>query len=234
MKTCMLGSVTVGDAPKIVGTVSDEATLSPIARRGDPPCDIIELRIDLMRPGGDDWMRESARIVSMGIPVILTIRTPGEGGQWKGSAADRNSLFLKAAGSVSAMDLEIEEGIPPGIRESAARHGVRLIVSHHDFMSTPPLEDLLAVAANARAAGADIVKIATMVKSKRDLETLRSLAALAGRETPVCIIGMGPLGAETRLSPASIGSALTYAYLDRPVAPGQLSCAEIRASLLRD
>ena len=65
-----------------------------------------------------------------------------------------------------------------------------------------------------------------MARSEADLETLRTLL-LSDWQTPLCVIGMGDLGASTRISFAKMGSCLTYGYLDRPMAPGQISAAAL-------
>jgi hypothetical protein len=58
------------------------------------------------------------------------------------------------------------------------------------------------------------------------VETLQGLLA-EPLEKPLCIIGMGPLGTETRVAFSLVGSCLTYGYLDKPSAPGQMSAARL-------
>ena len=71
-----------------------------------------------------------------------------------------------------------------------------------------------------------IGKIAVTVNTETELN---SLAKLLARKwpLPVCIIGMGPLGRETRLKFPLQGSCFTYGYLDTAGAPGQYSAAEL-------
>jgi len=49
----------------------------------------------------------------------------------------------------------------------------------------------------------------------------------------LCVIGMGRAWSETRIEFATLGSCLTYGYLDKPAAPGQISAAELVRRLRR-
>ena len=65
-----------------------------------------------------------------------------------------------------------------------------------------------------------------MAKREEDVEILRQL--LKGRwKVPLCVMGMGEFGAQTRVSLAVAGSCLVYGYLDKPMAPGQMAAAEL-------
>ncbi|HMP84159.1 MAG TPA: type I 3-dehydroquinate dehydratase, partial [Verrucomicrobiota bacterium] len=105
------------------------------------------------------------------------------------------------------------------------------IVSFHDFKKTPSLAKLKRVASEAQRIGS-VIKIVTMANTEADVETLRRLLACKWRK-PICVMGMGPLGRVTRVEFPFLGSFLTYGYLDKPAAPGQLSAAQINKSLSR-
>lgn len=169
-----------------------------------------------------DWC---ASLKSAGYPVILTVRAENEGGKWKGSIEDRDAILTRALPNVSAVDIELCNGVSAEIRERAEKMGVRLLISSHDFDQTPPLDELRARVDASRIEGADIAKIATMINSPKDVATLSLLTVEASKDTPVCVIGMGDQGVATRLSLPALGSALAYGYLDTPGAPGQLPCA---------
>ena len=101
-----------------------------------------------------------------------------------------------------------------------------LIISFHDFESTPSLAKLRAVSARARGEGADIVKIAA--KTETPAEVARLLVLLQEAPGPLAVMGMGALGRASRLLFAKAGSALNYGWLDRPQVPGQWSAKEFR------
>jgi 3-dehydroquinate dehydratase-1 len=111
----------------------------------------------------------------------------------------------------------------------AARAGAQLIVSHHDFARTPPLDTLLAVVDRCHAIPGAVAKIATAVKTDEDRQTLLEL--LSRRPDRTCVIGMGA-SADLRIELAARGSLLAYGYLERATAPGQMSAAETHHRLL--
>jgi len=212
------GHLTVGQQPRVVGTIS---TWEFLRRAREVSCDIVEVRLDLIGAEAGDWVAECRRLQSLGVPVILTIRLAGEGGQWTGSEEERLRLFLAGAPVVSAMDLELRSDV---LRLMSAPPKP-VIVSYHDFERTPPLPALLAIVAEAARRGS-VVKIATLLQTADDVESLRQLLRQPW-SVPLCVMGMGALGAETRVEFPRLGSSLTYGYLDAAVAPGQVSAGEL-------
>ena len=79
------------------------------------------------------------------------------------TAAERRALyrdFLEFAGLV---DIELRWAARMQDVIAAARQaGVGVILSHHDFKRTPPLQKLRELARRAQDAGADVFKVATM------------------------------------------------------------------------
>ena len=110
--------------------------------------------------------------------------------------------------------------------------GVPVIASAHDFEKTPTLESLLEKEQAARALGADVAKFAFRLHCAEDMMTGVQLMRRASGTTTA--MGMGPLGAVSRLLYAQHGACLVYGYLgDTPTAPGQWSAALCRQSLDR-
>ncbi|PIR50031.1 hypothetical protein COU79_01655 [Candidatus Peregrinibacteria bacterium CG10_big_fil_rev_8_21_14_0_10_54_7] len=101
--------------------------------------------------------------------------------------------------------------------------GVSVIRSFHDFEKTPSLEELDIRFQSLHAQGADIVKIATKVRSLRDIVTLLDLQRHKDGRSRHVILGMGPRAHLLRLL-SPLRNALTYTYLEegQQSAPGQL------------
>jgi 3-dehydroquinate dehydratase-1 len=76
------------------------------------------------------------------------------------------------------------------------------------------------------ALGADIVKIACKVDSPDAYPRLLDTLSLAPKGR-LAVLGMGPYGVALRVFLPAAGSALAFAYLDAPTAPGQLSVPEL-------
>ena len=213
----------IGDVPLVVGTVTalDRALLE------SPQCissDVVEFRIDKMARGSK-WLESARAVEAAGLPVIATIRLNTEGGEWNGVDRERLPLYEQAVKDLAAVDVELKSEIGAAVAGTARKLGKVCILSFHDFEKTPPLPELEAIVSKAQQM-ASIVKVSTRVEKKEDRETLQKLLKREW-EVPLCVIGMGPLGTETRVSFAVEGSCLTYGYLDVPAAPGQLSASEL-------
>jgi 3-dehydroquinate dehydratase type I len=225
------GNVILGTASRIVGVISQGETLQRLATGGERECDIIELRLDLVGPDTPRWLEDAQAIEARGLPIIVTIRLSEEGGQWKRADEARLPLFEKALSHLAAVDIELRSPLVERVSALARQHQRALIVSHHDFEKTASLDELRAIMTRAAKYGT-VAKIAVSTRSEQDIATLR---ALLHEECPVplCLLGMGPLGAQTRVEFPKLGSCLTYGYLDAPVASGQISAGELTKLLGR-
>ena len=218
--------VAVADRP---AAIIDSAELARDARAYD----LVEARVDLFAQQSlDGCAHDCARLEASGTPVVLTIRTTSQGGRFAGPDSVRLAAFRAAVagGQASWVDVENDAAIVDQVAEAiAARAGARLIISHHDFARTPPLEALLTIVDRCHAVPGAIAKIATAVRGDDDRQTL--LALLSRRPDRTCVIGMGA-SPELRVELAARGSLLAYGYLEHPTAPGQMSAAETHERLL--
>lgn len=215
-------SKALGEGPLVVGTLlalpSDFPTRQSVLAT-DVPADILEVRLDQMPPEVR-WLEKCKSLENRGWTVLLTLRLQSEGGKWIKPDEERLPVFKEALEHLSAVDVEFASKIRDQVCQMAKNLGKACIVSHHDFQKTPPLKELQNIVSEAQQHGS-IVKISTMVASDGDVQTLRDL--LAGSWTvPLCVIGMGSFGTQTRVTFPTLGSYLTYGYLDKPAAPGQL------------
>jgi 3-dehydroquinate dehydratase-1 len=204
--------------PLIVGVLSSLDGNFPLAG------DVVEVRLDKTgRPPG--WLERCKAIEKRGKPVLLTVRLRREGGEWPEDNEGRLKIYAEGMASLSAVDVELSSVICAAVAKQAAKLGKVCLVSHHDFAKTPPLAELESIVERAQQDGA-VAKIATMIRSEADADTLRALLGRRGKR-PLCVIGMGDDWNQTRVSFPKLGSCLTYGYLDKPTAPGQVSAAEL-------
>lgn len=214
--------------PSVVGTISQPATLALVAENGSQECDVVEVRLDQVGVDCQDWLEACAAVEGHGLPVLLTVRHAAEGGAWSGNREERLDLYRTAMAVVSAVDIEIhQEDVPTLVRRAEQTETV-VIGSFHDFDATPAMETLTGIVEEARSQGADLVKLATWVDAFEDEQILR---LLMNRGEPLAIVGMGPRGPETRVAFPKGGSCLTYGFLDRSVATGQVSAASLKEQL---
>jgi len=210
----------------IVGTIHTPAGFAA-AGRAATVIDFVEIRADCLPPS------TSARGASrLSLPYILTARHPEEGGHGELSDADRQDRIAPLLGAAAFLDLELRavRSMQSTIR-AARESGVGLIVSFHDFVSTPAASTLRGVVERAAGAGADVVKIATTLSSASDLARLLALLDMTPRP-PLAVMGMGDLGKISRLVLAKAGSVLNYGWLAAPQVPGQWPAKDFRRFLL--
>lgn len=201
---------------KIVATVVNAREAARAA--GHCP-DLLEVRIDLMEgdPAGE---LPSIRSAFDG-PVILTIRSRAEGGEFDGDPEEWWGCLRPLLPFGDLVDVELPfSSFSPRIREL----GKRIIASHHrDAMPAPG--DLRRIERDLRSYG-EIPKIVVRPGNERDLLELLKFTLEA--EKPVCT---GVLGEAYRFARAILpffGSDLAYTHAGTPGAPGQFSLEDFK------
>src|SRR5205814_2513729 len=102
------------------------------------------------------------------------------------------------------------------------------IISFHNFKSTPTVQLLSAKARQAKAHRADIFKVATRTDKPTELGRLLDFITSSRVNLPVAVMGVGQLGAISRVLLARAGSVLTYASLGAASdIEGQLSLEQL-------
>lgn len=214
---------------KVVGSVSDWQTWCAAAKGAfATDCDWLELRVDALPP---DITVEQLLAQRPECPVLLTVRHESEGGCRSMTESERLALAIRLLPLATAVDWETAQlEHAQELVRAAKASGVTVIASNHDFEKTPSTETLRQREAQARSLGADIVKFAYRLNCAEDMMTGVELLRSAGG--PIAVMGMGPLGAVSRLLYVQHGSCLIYGYLgDTPTAPGQWSAALCRQAL---
>ena len=185
--------------------------------------DLVEVRIDLLGPR---WVKVIEQVKKA---WIACNRSVDEGGAWSGSEERRVRELLKAVELGAFMiDLELRT---KGLKELVLQlkdNGVKCIISHHILSHTPSLERLRDLVRRMIASGADVLKIATMVRRVED--NIKLLELLREFEAPGIAIGMGDLGIVSRLLSPLLGGFMTYAATSQQykAAPGQLTLEEMK------
>jgi 3-dehydroquinate dehydratase-1 len=226
--TARLGDLRVGDIPHVVGTISSLESLNAFAAAQVNFCDIVEVRLDEFGERSA-WLDGCKEIEDLGMPVILTIRLQNEGGKWDKQDKLRMPLFEEALNHLAAVDVELESKLMPAVCKLAKSLQKSTVISFHDFDKTPSFGKLKEIAEKSAEHGS-LVKISTMAKTSQDILTLQKLLE-CDFGVPLCVIGMGASATKTRITFPSMGSCLTYGYLDTPSAPGQLSARTLNEQL---
>lgn len=202
-------------------TLEDE----PAAREH---ADAVEFRLDLAeRP------LAALREYTGSLPVLATNRAEYEGGEAPDTPARLSTLSAAVkTQQVEAVDVElraVRDGDADGVVEDARDCGVAIVVSVHDFETTPTRERMHELL-DAAADYGDIAKLAVTAHSPEDVLDLLSVTreATAG-ETTVATMAMGKVGRHSRAVAPLYGSRIGYAPVDPAdaTAPGQYDLATL-------
>lgn len=142
-----------------------------------------------------------------------------------GLSQAEQTAYLQAAieGGAAWVDVEIEadDDYRREIIATARRHNCRVIVSYHNYDETPQFPELQQIADIAHSMGADVVKLACMCHTKADVLNLLNLY---NSDYQLLAIGMGSVGAVTRIAAITMGAPFTFVATEAAgaTAPGQI------------
>src|SRR5271165_1520761 len=163
--------------------------------------------------------------------VLATCRLAGHSGHFKGTIDQQTRLLAKAAvAGAFALDLEIESAERATAAVESLRERTPVVVSYHNFESTPSLEPVLRRLMRVRA---DAYKIATLARKPTD--SLRLVEFLREHhKAPLIAFTMSEQGLCTRVLSPGLGGLFTYAAPGEAdgTAPGQIP-ARVMKSLYR-
>jgi 3-dehydroquinate dehydratase-1 len=191
------------------------------------PPDLFEVRLDrLVRVVG----KLENKLPRLRAPLIITARHPDEGGANKLSLGQRRNLLTRFLPYAKYVDVELRSAFAlNSLLTLADQKNVRRLISFHNFKSTPPPRILSSKARAAEAHGASIFKVATQTDTPVELARLLSFITNKTVDIPVSAMGIGKLGAISRVLLARAGSALVYGSIAaRSDIEGQLSLEQLR------
>jgi 3-dehydroquinate dehydratase I len=144
------------------------------------------------------------------------------------------SKRLRSAIENGANYVDIEYEAPGNYKNElisiARQHQCDVIISYHNYEFTPTRLELEGVVDECFYLGADVAKLATMVKSEADNVNLLSLYNTKRR---IVAIGMGEKGRISRVLALRFGAEFSFAAPDNQegTAPGQLRRSEMKSLL---
>ena len=188
--------------------------------------DLVELRMDRLTKRTPPRELE-AKLAAYAERAVITVRSAGEGGGFRGSEAQRLELISRLAELRPAyLDIELATAKANKKWMKSLPRDVERSVSWHDFQRTPGLRTLRAKCAEELDHGS-LAKVVTTATSAED--NLATLALCADRPGKVISFCMGALGTVSRVVSMRVGAPLAYASIpNAEVAPGQLSISTMR------
>ena len=229
IKHCIIGF----DRPKIcvplVGRSAEEiiAQADQIRQsQRSSAIDMVELRGDYLDilPDYEVLDRLLAKVAEI-LPekvLLFTIRSEAEGGEKLAFTTptiyEINRHVIEKA-TADMVDIELFSGAEQAeeMIGIAKEKGVKIIMSNHDFQTTPDASTIVNRLRSMQDLGADVAKIAVV-----NLLAATAMMQEAYAEVPVVTMSMGKMGAISRISGQVFGSAITFASFAEASAPGQI------------
>ena len=215
-----IGKVEIGKRPLLVGVVTNKRKIS---EEDSNVADILELRLDKIKESRAEELKQFLKdIRRLKLPLIGTIRKKkGE------SEKERFSLFREIIPFVDCIDIELEAEICEKVVELAKKKKKTIIISYHNFISTPKEIELEDIAKEVKEKSADIIKIVPFAKKKEDVIRLLNFTHSSSYK-PLATFSMGRIGTVSRIVGFLFSSCLSYGFFDYSVAPGQTSIKNLR------
>lgn len=208
----------------------DVAALVEQARQIGDQADVIEVRLDsMLRP-------EVAKCCTvLDKPLLFTNRPLWEGGAFEGSEERRILPLLEAVRREAAyvdFELRANRRLRKRLLAGMEISSTQMILSWHNFDTTPSQAELEQVLVEMMESGAHIGKIVTTAHSMEDaLRVLRLQEQAKEADFPLSCFCMGTTGRISRLATLYLGGYMTYTCLNdaQATAPGQLSLEKLQS-----
>lgn len=168
---------------------------------------------------------------------VYTYRSKEQGGYGNVSEEQLKKIHLAGAmsGVVDFVDVEYFALSKPEVEIKQIQEcGAYVISSHHDFDETPDANVIRMLLEQMDASGADIVKLAVMPQSKKDVFTLLIQTMLFRQQhpnKPIISMSMGAEGIISRVAGEFYGSCVTFGAGEKSSAPGQIPYSKLEIVL---
>ncbi|MDR2591834.1 MAG: type I 3-dehydroquinate dehydratase [Chitinispirillales bacterium] len=224
MAAIKIKNITLGTVPRVVGIIDQPMPIARLQKFAAGGIDIFEIRADLFNKPIDKVVAYINMIKGViRSPLIGTIRETDY------NRANRIDWLISLSRHVDIIDVEL--GIPEwrDVVKGIAGSSTIIMVSEHDFNSTPDMPGLEDIVKRSIAQGAGIVKIAAMARTASDVTRLMRFTEECG--VPIVTMAMGDVGKISRVVAPLFGSLFVYGYLRKPIVPGQLSALAVAKAL---
>ena len=180
---------------------------------------LVEVRLDLLKLDP-----EKIEILAMQCRQWIATCRPGN------LSEHERTVLLAASIRSGASYVDIEYEAAPDFRQTlvelAKEHQCKVIITYHNFETTPDADTLDRIIRHSVVMGADCVKIAVAANSPADCSRVMSLYE---RHDRIIAFAMGDAGKITRVAAPFLGADFTFASVDEThlTAPGQLTASQM-------
>jgi 3-dehydroquinate dehydratase-1 len=189
--------------------------------------DYVEIRFDFLNLSD---MNEALSIANqVNRKAVYTLRSPEQGGQFKGNTSERIACLEKLSSSMPMLlDVELDTiKSNDNLAHYLGEQNASLLISWHDFEKTPSNAQLTRTLYEMRKYSQNVKIVTTAQKTEDSLSLLELYENSLGLN--LIAFAMGEAGVISRLLCVIIGSApFTYASLEKAISPGQLTIKQMR------
>lgn len=212
----------------LAASTSDELSIL-VKRSIYEGADYIEIRFDFLQP--PDIQKALKQVITKEIcrRAIFTLRPYSEGGHFSDELAKRTRLLrLLALSRPMLLDVEFnllkENNLLLGFLN---KHKIPIMVSWHNYLTTPPKSDLLAKVQEMRKYSSTIKIVTTAINVEDAISVISLYDSI--KDTTLIAFAMGESGVLSRFLCTLYGNApFTYASFNCRTAPGQISMEAMR------
>ncbi len=226
-----IGKRVFGSRPAIAAALSDR-DLRLLKPDDLKIIDLIELRVDMFKTLSVDYVKSVFQQTKnrFSKPVLCTIRLSSEGGRQHIDERRRRVLFEAVVPFADMLDIEINSGLFPDIIRLAHRFHKPVIASYHNLGKTPSDGVIRAMLNKARRESADITKFAVKAATLHDVARLLRFT-MDHTKSNLITISLGDPGRISRVVNPLFGSLITYGYIGKPKADGQMHIKQLAEQL---
>ena len=204
----------------------EEAQAIDVMRYHD--ADIIEWRADFLPKEAILQVAPAIFEKFAGRELVFTLRTRAEGGQIELSSEEYVQIIKEVAQLYQPDYIDFEYFSYKDVFDQMLDFP-NLVLSYHNFQETP--ENLMEILSELTSLNPKVVKIAVMANTEQDVLDLmnftRGFKTLKPEQEYVTI-SMGKVGKISRLAADLTGSSWSFASVEQPSAPGQVSLANMK------
>ncbi|MEM9399283.1 MAG: type I 3-dehydroquinate dehydratase [Verrucomicrobiota bacterium] len=212
-----------------VGTISTWEGLKLLSKK-QSSADIVEVRIDALFANNRSIENVQAEMEKRKNPVLLTLRTKDEGGKYSWKSTERSLVFKELIPLADAIDVELKNAhFHKDILRQARSMNRGLILSAHSLTRKLTMRKAQRWMDEFRKHRANVYKIATLARTREDLNVLTRI--LLDYKNTTSIMAIGPMAQISRTIFPPLGSKLAYGYMDVPAAKTQPSMEDVSQRL---
>ncbi len=192
----------------------------------------LEFRLDYLQDISPNTLSELKPLSQQSIPIVFTCRKASEGAHFKIDEPTRLKIIENLVSlhpDFVDLEININKNKLSQLISLFHKHDIKIILSYHNFKNTPPLNKLDPIISSMFSLKPEVIKIVLMANNKFDnLTAFNILEKYSTNYYEIISFCMGSKGTISRLLCPFLGSKFTFASLDNPTAPGQISISQMK------